>query len=328
MPTGKPRIWAMLGEKRGDNNQVLGLAVALHLPFQVHTLRYNLLRKLPKGIRGPSIASLREDSRRSLQPPWPDLVIAIGHRSVPVVRWIREQSGGRTKLVHLGNPQAAPSLFDLVITTPQYRVPNAENVIRLSLPINLEEPISASPEERAWLDALERPHRLVVVGGRTKMWTMAPDFVAHVVRHLTRRAASEGGVVIGVGSPRTERVVSDAMQRVLNGRYVRGSLPRYRILLNDADEIYVTADSVSMLADAIYTRKPVGFIPIKPTPLGRLRLWLADHNLAPRPARDLRAFWRVLEEEGFVGTVDHPSKGAVVVGQAAGVDAIVRLVRG
>ena len=35
-----PRIWVLLGERRGDNNQLLALAEALQLPFQTRTLEY------------------------------------------------------------------------------------------------------------------------------------------------------------------------------------------------------------------------------------------------------------------------------------------------
>src|SRR5215212_7677992 len=130
-----PRIWAILGRKRGDNNQVLALANALGIPFETRQLSYNLLRKLPKRLLGKNLASVHPEARELLLPPWPDLVIGVGHRSIPVVRWIRRQSGGRTKLVHIGNPRISPSEFDVVITTPQYRVPNAPQVMRLLLPI-------------------------------------------------------------------------------------------------------------------------------------------------------------------------------------------------
>ena len=70
-----------------------------------------------------SAGHLKPSSRRWLEPPWPDLVIGIGRRTVAVARWIRKQSGGRTQLVRLGHPRAPNRLFDLVITTRQYPVP-------------------------------------------------------------------------------------------------------------------------------------------------------------------------------------------------------------
>jgi hypothetical protein len=122
-----PRIWVLLGPRTGDNNQALALAEALGLPFETRTLGYNPLQSLSVWL-GATVATLDRASRQHLQPPWPDLVIAIGRRSVPVARWIRKQNLGRTKLVRIGHPRIDPKLFDLVITTRQYPVPPGANV--------------------------------------------------------------------------------------------------------------------------------------------------------------------------------------------------------
>ena len=79
-------------------------------------------------------------------------------------------------------------------------------------------------------------------------------------------------------------------------------------MIECADEIYVTADSVAMVADAVNTRKPIGIIPIAKSALGRAVMAIMD-LLRPgkrlRP-RDLRFFWTALQEHGFGGTIDAP----------------------
>jgi len=54
-------------------------------------------------------------------------------------------------------------------------------------------------------------------------------------------------------------------------RFVRGAPPRYRSLLEDADELHVTADSVSMISEAVFTGKPVGMVPEKDDEGGKKR---------------------------------------------------------
>jgi mitochondrial fission protein ELM1 len=88
---------------------------------------------------------------------------------------------------------------------------------------------------------------------------------------------------------------------------VEGKRPRFAVLLADADECFVTADSVSMLSEAILARKPVGMVPVELTSAGRWRLG----ERIGEGHRDLRRFWRRLEEEGLVGTVDAPRRGEV-----------------
>ena len=84
--------------------------------------------------------------RGELVRPWPDIVLGIGRRSVPAARWIRDRAGGRTRLVWLGRPRVALRHFDLVLASPQYAMPDAPNLVRLSLP--WQAPMSEPPA--AW----------------------------------------------------------------------------------------------------------------------------------------------------------------------------------
>ncbi len=150
---------------------MLALAQGLGLPFETRTLRYNGLRRLPKRLLGRTLMSVLPSARRSLQPPWPDLTLAVGHRSVPVTRFIRRASGGRTRIVQLGNPRLDPKFFDLVISTPQYGLPASDKVVRLPLAMASPYPANqATDDERAFLAALPRPHRLMVIGGPNWLW--------------------------------------------------------------------------------------------------------------------------------------------------------------
>jgi mitochondrial fission protein ELM1 len=323
-----PRVWALLGHRRGDNYQVLALAGALGLPFETRSMRYHLLHRLHKKILGPTLITAERQARSWIKPPWPDLVIGIGHRSVPVTRYIRKASGGRTKIVQIGNPRLHPSNFDLVVTTPQYPVPEAENLLRL--PLAMASPHGGSEptlEELAWLDALPRPHRLMVLGGPTKLFMMPPEDMAATANRLMERCQEDGGTVIGVGSPRSEEVVMRSVEQAMANsrhRFVR-DMPRYSTLLKDADEIYVTADSVSMLSEAVFTGRPVGMIPLRMSARGELRYAATDAGHRKPPVPDLRQVWRRLEEQQLIGTVDAPRLGSACdpVGQAAA--AVLRL---
>ena len=326
-----PRIWALLGHRRGDNFQVLALAQALGLPFETRSLRYNLLRKLNKRLLGRRLDSVMPSSRKWLQPPWPDLVIAIGHRSVPVARYIRRESGGKTRLVQLGNPRLDPAHFDLVITMPQYRIPNSEQVLRLPFAMGTLHPVGTlTEEEQAILGALPRPHRLMAIGGQTRNWLMRPEDMAAAARALVGKAEEEGGTVIAIGSPRTEPEVLGAVSQVIEGAghyMVRGPVPRYGVVLDDADEIYVTADSVSMLSEAVFTGKPVGMIPIRISPRGKWHYRLSEMSLLPPPFRDFPKVWDRLSGDRLVGTIESPVAGNVSDPVAVASQAVLELLR-
>jgi len=308
----RPRVWLLLGSRRGDNNQVLALGEALGLPFETRTMFYKWLARARMKLFRTSVGHLKSSSRRWLEPPWPDLVIGIGRRTVPVARWIQEQSGGRTHIVRLGHPRAPNEWFDLVITTRQYPVLDGDNVVKLPLAMNrFRTPPEPTPDERTWLDALPRPHLLLSLGGTAPMWRLDLAALHLAAVKLVKRAEQADGTLIVVGSPRTPADAWQVVRAATAGSECAaliGPKVRYPVLLADADEQFVTADSVSMISEAVISGKPVGLIPVEPDARGRRRL-------GPDPqetrVRDPRRFWADVEARGLVGTVDKPKGGKI-----------------
>ena len=303
-----PLIWVLVGSRTGDNNQVLALAETVGLPFTTVHLEYNLLRAITRWL-GPTRASLDRESKARLTPPWPDLVIGIGRRSVPVSRWIREQNRGKTKIVLLGNPRIDPSIFDLVITTRQYPVPPGDNVVLLDAALSrFQQPPEPDHDEQEWLAELPRPLRVVAIGGATKYWRLSTQLVS---RALITLRAKPGGSLIIVTSRRTNPEIIEKVRSEVDGapneRLVEGRFPRFAMLLGQADEIHVTADSISMISEAILARKKVGLIPIDQNNKGRRKLG-PEPRISGRDARrrDLRRFWHYLRDQKVIGTVEEP----------------------
>ena len=98
----------------------------------------------------PTLAGINRSRSSALEPPWPDIVITAGRRNEPVARWIRQQSGARSRLVHVGRPWAPLENWDLIITTPQYFLPAAPNILHNRLP--LHSPLNAAevPSLELW----------------------------------------------------------------------------------------------------------------------------------------------------------------------------------
>ena len=308
------RVWALLGPHRGDNNQVLALAEALGLPFEEKWLHYNELRRLQPTLLGPTLRSVAAGSRAQLGGEPPDLTISTGHRSVPVVRALMERAGGGMRAVHLGYPRISPSIFDLVVATPEYPVPDAPNVVRIPFALSPHHAREVEEADRELLQAYPRPHRLFLIGGPTLYWQLPVDGIVEAVQRLLDAAEAGGGSVIAVGSPRSPVDVLSAVRNTLEASSIpflfapNDGPPAYPALIESADEIYVTADSVAMVADAVMTRKPVGIVPIARSPLGRIVMAIMDRvrpgkRLFPR---DLRFFWAALREHGFGGTIEAP----------------------
>jgi len=308
-----PRVWLLIGTRRGDNNQVLALGEALGVPFETRTVFYKWSARLRMKLFPVGVGHLTAASRRWLQPPWPDVVVGIGRRTVPVARWIQQQSGGRTNLIRLGHPRADNELFDLVLTTRQYPVPRGDNVVTLPLAMNrFRKPPAPTAEEQAWIDGRPRPHLLLSLGGTAPMWRLDLAALRLAVRKLVIRAQAKKGTLIVAGSPRTPKQAWDIVHEMTagagNAAWVEKNEVRYPVLLNDADEQFVTADSVSMISEAVVTGKPIGLIPVEADERGRRRL---GRDPETTRIRDPRRFWKDVHAQKLVGTVDEPVRGKV-----------------
>lgn len=306
-----PRIWVIPGNRPGDDAQVYALAEELGLPFETRTLRFNWRFWLSGRYQGASPVAVDKELReKTIVPPWPDLIIMVGRRAVPTALWVQRQSGGRARLVFVGHPRVPPETFDLVFTTRQYRTPDGPQMRLMPVAMSRyrEEP-KLSERESGWLAALPRPRLLLMLGGKTRHWAMRPHFIAAVAEKLARRAASSGGSLIVARSARTRDEVLDELERRLEGaecewRVVRSEFPRFCVLLADGDELFPTADSISMISESVITGKPVGIVPIEMN-------WIGKFALGPRvvesnPKRDLRRFWNHLVEQKLAGWMDEP----------------------
>jgi uncharacterized protein len=311
--SASPLVWVLHGHRAGDNAQTVALAEALGWSFQTKQLRYNALHHLPFWLRGAGLASLDRNARASIAPPWPDLVIAIGKRSVPIALHIRRAAGGRTRLVHLGRPRAPLSLFDLVLTTPQYGLPPTPNLIELPLPFTSTR--VAPGEELArwsaeWRD-LPRPLIAVLIGSAQFPLLFDKTEAQRLAASLARVAGQASLVLLG--SPRSDRRMVEVIAEQLGPRALACHFDPannpYRAALTLADHVVVTSDSMSMLADALLAGKPVS---IHQLPVARLSLrWSASNRLlAPlarrgwlMPPRNMAAVARHLVESGAAGVL-------------------------
>ena len=321
-----PRVWVLLYSRTGDNNQALSLAQSLGLPFEAKALRYNWLRRFGL-LLGPSLLTIDGPSRRKLRPPWPELVVAIGRWSVPVVLAIKARSHGRTRAVFLGNPRVNSSQFDLILATRDYLDPRGENVVVVPLPMALPLVVQNREGEQDWLAGLPRPRTLLLIGAPVKYWDLSESYLQQAASLLVEKANAAGGSILVSGSPRTSDSLMQAAELALadaqHGWIApsrKGGLGR---LFGAADEVVVTGDSMSMVAEAVLSGKPVGILPLELSDKGRLKLGpQAASDGSESKRRDLRRFWSELWRQGLAGTVMRP-KAASIMSSAASAAIVV-----
>ena len=291
-----PRTWVLTGHKAGDNTQVLALAEALGWAFEVKQLRYRWYELVTNRLLGATLAGIDTTLSSPLQPPWPQLVITAGRRNEPVARWLRKQSGGRARLVHIGRPWAALDQFDLIITTPQYFLPERANVLHNQLPLHAvtgQRLSSAAPKWRERFSDLPRPWVAVLLGGDSGPFLFTAAKGERLGRLASAMAREAGGALLVSDSARTPRAFFDAFCAQVNVPahiYRWGMKPQdnpYLAYLALADRLVVTGESMSMLAEAAATHSPLYiFDPSDAAAAGVTAMrpwWLRRHNFRYRP---------------------------------------------
>ncbi len=259
-----PLVWILKGPKAGDYAQLQLLARALHEPSVTKQLMFKPWELLLHACPHPTLAALDRTASDPLVPPWPDLVLTAGRRNELVARWVRDASGGTTRLVHVGRPWSNPERFDLVVSNRQYLLESGANVIVNDLPLTDPGATSAADKQMDWgakWAHLPRPWSVVLVGGDSGPMVFTGERARELARLINDRAAHTRGSVLLSTSGRTPAHSAAALVDALRApafvhRWPSPDNP-YRELLACGDEFIVTADSMSMLAEACATGKPV-----------------------------------------------------------------------
>jgi mitochondrial fission protein ELM1 len=255
---GEVLVWCLLGKKAGDNTQVRALADELGYGYEEKLILAQPWELLTHIGHRATLAGIDREASAEMLPPWPDLLISAGRRNEPVAQWIKQQSGGNTALVHMGRPWAPLDAWDLIVTTPQYFLPQQDNILHNSLPLHRlsrEELEVAGESLRPRIEDLPRPWIAVLVGGHSGRYVLTAAKGERLGQLASQLASACGGSLLITDSPRTPMTAADALQASLTTgnycyRWRDGGDNPYRGILAVADAFVVTGESMSMMGEA------------------------------------------------------------------------------
>lgn len=337
------RVWVLASPRAGERTQLLALAQELGLSYEVKTVVHRTLGTLPGLLGNEGLAGVDLERSDPLEGPWPELVLLAHHGNEAVARWIRTQSGGRTRLVLLGRPWLSPRYFDLVVTTPQYGLERRGNVLQNALPLHAVSQPRLMQAAQAWrprLAHLRGPFVTLLVGGSSGPYVFDASEARRLGREISALARDLVGSVLVTTSARTPAAATEALFAAIDApaylhRWMPGATDNpYLAFIGLADRIVVTADSISMIAEACASGKPVQLFDFgdhgplamradgarrgERAPLRR-RLFAQIYALylrLPRGrlnrARDLRVVHRALIAAGRVSWLGEPLAGVTL----------------
>lgn len=250
--------------KIGDEVPCFGLARALGLQPERRVVRPRpfFAAFAPYGPIDPAERPAAPQS--PVRPPYPDILIASGRRTVPYLRHVRRAARGATFTIFLKNPRIPTAVADLV-WAPLHDGLSGDNVIAtLTAPHTLTADAlaaaRAAPDPR--VAALPAPRVAVLVGGDSNSHRFAAHDIAALVAACENFGAQGASVMI-TPSRRTPSALKDALAgwaRANAGRafYWNGDGGNpYPSMLACADAVLVTADSTNMVGEAVATDAPV-----------------------------------------------------------------------
>lgn len=322
-----PRASVLFGTTRGDNAQMLILAQALGWPLEVKGEADSVAMTVVDRVAHTAGFRLRRNKPLLSNLLWPDVVFCSGGRRVIDALRIKDMSEGRSKIVCIGRPWADLDLFDLVITTPQYRLPRRPNILMNDMPLNqpsAEALAIAADEWHGEIRHLPKPWIAVLVGGNSGSCFFDVASAKWLAREANALAARTGGSLLISTSGRTPKPAVDALLAGIDAprfafRWDKDARRNpHQGFLALADRFIVTSDSASMIAEAVSTERPVSIFEV---PLRKRSRWLTKErslgHIGDRlrahltvkgfwiPARDMNAYRDNLIEGGYGLDVEH-----------------------
>jgi hypothetical protein len=306
----KKTLWVLLDNRQGSIGQAKGIIAALGDRMTVVEKKcvYNMWGGLSNWLRGRSLLGVDKSLSDALSEPYPDAILSISRRTVPVARYIRKKSGNKSKIIQLMYPSGGVGIRDMeMVIVPQHdreknrNNPKAYVVVGAPSQITTQKLAQIKTHWQEVFKDLPHPWIAVIVGGSIKGKEWPLDNVKNLAQGLANLQKSLGGSVLLTTSRRTGKAAEDIILESLK------DIPHYAYVWGDtaenplqgfyacADKIVATADSVSMCSEACATSAPVL--------LFKGQGWL--------PAKQQR-FAQSLVDEGYATYIDSPNATSFV----------------
>jgi mitochondrial fission protein ELM1 len=280
--------WALTTGEAGMRTQARGLAKAV--AGQVVEKVTPVARPWRWFTSGRLMAAGLSAGADAIAPPWPDLIVSSGRRSALLAREARRRAGGLPLLVHVQDPRAGAEDFDLIVAMAHDPV-RGPNVVQVATTLH-----DVTPERlaAAWSDRLAhlpRPLVGVMLGGPAGRNPFGAEEARALLEPVLALKHATGAGVAVIPSRRTPEaalaVFAQAAEREPGlWTWLRDGDNPYLGVLALADRLVVTADSVSMVSEALATPHPV------------------EVHVGQRLRRRHRAFVAELRDRGLVRVFD------------------------
>lgn len=267
----KKTIWALYDDRKGSVGQAKGIVMKLGDGFDVveKEIVYNKLAALPNWLRRSTLIGVDLEKSSPLKgEEFPDAVISVSRRTLPIALWIKKHSNGKTKIIQLMYPgKFGTDQIDLLVISEHDRgKADGDNVFYVTGSPHRAFPEVLDEAREKWtpiFSKLPRPWTVVILGGEIKNKPVAPENFELLAKRLLQLHEVISGSILVTSSRRTGKQAEDIIMNKIK------DIPSYTYLWGEkkdnpimgfyacADRIIATGDSVSMVCESCGTGKPV-----------------------------------------------------------------------
>lgn len=205
------------------------------------------------------------DKRQSLTlrdfPPC-TLIIAGGRQSTYAGACLKKIQGNRPRLIGLMNPALPHAWFDAIVA-PCHDNLKGSRVLSTPFAPHILSANFLQHEARTWgphFAHYASPLTAVLIGGPCRSLSMPPAWQSQFIHDLTNLHEAFGGTLLLCPSRRTPHAVISALQQAFPDAFfcpINDTPNPFYGILQLANRIIVTHDSISMISEALAAEKPL-----------------------------------------------------------------------
>ncbi len=274
----KPEILVISDCRAGNDSQLIGLALAMKLKYEIINISYNCFSFLPNILLPKKDFAIDKISKEKLSKInfVPRFILSAGRKSAPAALYLKEKFSNIPKIIQIMNPNLDFKKFDLILL-PRHDFKNQDtnnhhdNVILTigalnkinDLEIKKEAEIFRAEFEKLSPDSLGQKKIALLVGGSSKSSIFDEDSALKLAKIASRICNQMNAILIVLTSRRTGQKITEIIKSNLSckNKFFSWELVAkknpYLGILGYSDFFIVTADSVSMCSECCSTGNPV-----------------------------------------------------------------------
>ena len=260
--------WCVTDGAAGNISQVKGLADAMKLNYQLKVVELRSPWKyLPPGYLPAIDSSIKNliDFRENISP---DYLITAGRKSVYLSLYLKNKLKNNITTIHIQDPKINSQFFDYVVA-PEHDSIQGPNVIKSVLAINhINEKLLLleSDKFKEKISTLDKPIVTLIIGGKSNNYIFDNVALVNLSKMIDNIVNINSISLIILFSRRTDFFIKEYLinrYSEIHTVWTDESNNPYLTLLSQSSCLICTSDSVSMISEAVCSKKPVFIFRLK-----------------------------------------------------------------